>query len=474
MQKWFVLPACLVAAVAVVSEAHAEDLRVQQTPQAEAAQLTRQGTDGDHQRNPLTGQALVTDEAQIRDLQYRVHLMATGFRDLQGEGPFPPEAMAGRPSTDGTFQARVAGWHQTSWLDSGVTQIPAPRKRVSLGEIRAALAQPGETPTQPTPAPIARLETPPALEPLPGYAGAELRQALQAPPRNPGSTVPLRNAPQATASRSRLPINDSAPATAPTPAAQPVSRPVTSVASIPSVRVSTEGSGSLRSVTGKERAGRMPRPGNPPELAGVPAEDLMHPRMQRQLTEALDWYQGRAKTVARMAITRKARMSTELTPALTSVGVPTWVLGVAAVESGMNPAASPGSTYTGMWQMSPDSARSHGLKVSRGNDQRLDAGASSRAAGRMLSFLYKRYQNWPLALAAYNVGYGRVDRALKARPGADLAALVEAGLLPTPCLVNVAKYLTMGQILEFPELYGFYNPLEDAQGNRRESVAIVP
>lgn len=475
MQKWLILPTCLVAMSAVVWEAQADELKVQPEASAEAVQMTRQGEDGNHQRSPLVGHALVAEDPQIRELQYRVHVMASGFHDLQNAGFGNDGPSATAPSE--SLRLKKAGWEQTSWIESGVTQLPARRKKTSLGEIQAAFSQPGSTPATVQSEPIARLETPPELAPLPAGAGAELRQALQATPSSLKSQDASSTRSQVTRSGSTKAQNRSK-SNAPSSNSTASDRPVV-VANVPTLEGKNVGKAAgtadpdeLRSV--RMRAQQLERVTRTPELVGVRAESLDHPRMQRSLNDAEAWYQGRAKSVARVALTRKAQLRTSVVPALSSVAAPSWVLGVAAVESAMNPNARVGSTYVGMWQLSQDSGRGNGLVVRSGRDERLDPAASSKAAGKMLVWLYKRYSDWPLALAAYNVGHGRVDRALKARPGADLGELVDAGLIPAPCLTNVARYLTMGSILEFPERYGFDNPFVDEDGNRRNPVAIAP
>jgi membrane-bound lytic murein transglycosylase D len=62
-------------------------------------------------------------------------------------------------------------------------------------------------------------------------------------------------------------------------------------------------------------------------------------------------------------------------------------------------------------------ARQYGLTVTTFVDERCDPVASTRAACRYLAFLYRMYDDWTLALAAYNCGPGNVNRALK-RAGA--------------------------------------------------------
>jgi membrane-bound lytic murein transglycosylase D len=60
-------------------------------------------------------------------------------------------------------------------------------------------------------------------------------------------------------------------------------------------------------------------------------------------------------------------------------------------------------------------------------DERTDPDKSAHASARYLRTLYARFGSWPLALAAYNAGEGRVGRLLASR-GADDFAGVASGL----------------------------------------------
>lgn len=180
------------------------------------------------------------------------------------------------------------------------------------------------------------------------------------------------------------------------------------------------------------------------------ADDLLdHPLFRSYYDTALKYYQGRARSTVRVAAVRYSALEDRMAPLFESAEVPAWLLGVAVVEAGLNPAAVAPSGHAGLWQLSGDTARRLGLSVGRGRDERLDAVASTRAALKHLSELHARYGEWPLALAAYNLGSGRVDKALARRPGACLCQLVDRGLLPSMALQNVARYFAAAtQILE--------------------------
>jgi len=83
------------------------------------------------------------------------------------------------------------------------------------------------------------------------------------------------------------------------------------------------------------------------------------------------------------------------------------------VESNLNPVAASHASAVGLWQFIPSTGKLYRLKISSSLDERSDTHKASHAAATMLSQLYKRYGDWPLALAAYNCGPGRIDKLVR-------------------------------------------------------------
>jgi membrane-bound lytic murein transglycosylase D len=88
------------------------------------------------------------------------------------------------------------------------------------------------------------------------------------------------------------------------------------------------------------------------------------------------------------------------------------------IESALAATAVSPRGATGLWQFMPYTGKSYGLEVNSLVDERRDAVLSTRAACKYLRDLYKLYNDWTLAIAAYNCGPGNVNKAL-ARAGAE-------------------------------------------------------
>jgi soluble lytic murein transglycosylase-like protein len=119
-----------------------------------------------------------------------------------------------------------------------------------------------------------------------------------------------------------------------------------------------------------------------------------------------------------------------------------------AIESGFRPKARGRFGDVGMWQLRSPTARRFGLIVQESRDDRLDPFRSSQAAAKYLRYLHRRYRDWPFALAAYNAGEGRVDRARKRYPGASFWQLAGQGHLPNTSRNFVPRFLAIVRVSE--------------------------
>jgi membrane-bound lytic murein transglycosylase D len=77
----------------------------------------------------------------------------------------------------------------------------------------------------------------------------------------------------------------------------------------------------------------------------------------------------------------------------------------------------------GIWQFMKGTARKYGLTVDWWVDERRDPIGSTEAACAYLRDLYLMFEDWELALAAYNSGEGRIQRKLDRHQSEDFWSL---------------------------------------------------
>lgn len=102
--------------------------------------------------------------------------------------------------------------------------------------------------------------------------------------------------------------------------------------------------------------------------------------------------------------------------ALRRYNLPSELKYLACIESGLRQNAYSRARAAGLWQFIPSTGILQGLEINSYIDERYDLYKSTDAACRFLAQLYTEFQDWPLAIAAYNCGGGNVRKAI-ARSG---------------------------------------------------------
>ena len=144
-----------------------------------------------------------------------------------------------------------------------------------------------------------------------------------------------------------------------------------------------------------------------------------------------------------------------LKAAFLAEGLPAAMAWLAEVESGLNPRARSPAGARGLYQLMPQTAHDLGLSTFLPDD-RTDPDKSARASAQLLRRLREHFGSWPLALAAYNAGEGRIDRALEKGHATTYAEI--AGTLPAETRLYVPKVLATLAVREGVEPGGLPAP----------------
>ena len=142
-------------------------------------------------------------------------------------------------------------------------------------------------------------------------------------------------------------------------------------------------------------------------------------------------------------------------------GMPEDILYLAMIESGFSTRATSHVGAGGVWQFMRPTAKEYGLRIDHWVDERRDPVKATDAALDYLQMLHERYQSWYLAAAAYNAGYGRVDRALKKHAAACVArarAAARRGEIAESCEASGGESLYWEIIDQLPRETRDYVP----------------
>lgn len=146
-------------------------------------------------------------------------------------------------------------------------------------------------------------------------------------------------------------------------------------------------------------------------------------------------------------------------PILKREGIPDDFKYVAVIESHLGNVISPMGA-AGFWQLMPGTAQAYGLTVNNEVDERYDVEKATYAACQHFKDAYKYFHNWTLSAAAYNVGIGGIQNALKKQNTNnyyDLLLNKETGSF-------VYRILAYKTLLSNPEHFGITKKIKKGGG----------
>ena len=208
-------------------------------------------------------------------------------------------------------------------------------------------------------------------------------------------------------------------------------------------------------------------PAPPPEQASVPepppppADVWARMRPSFRLTplatplvqEWEQYYAKRPDYVARM-VERGSRYLYHVIEEVERRRMPAEVALLPMIESAYNPQAYSRAHASGMWQFIPSTGKLYGLRQNYWYDGRRDVLAATSAALDYLEKLHGMFNDWNLALAAYNWGEGAVSRAIARNQAKGLPTDYESLTMPAETRNYIPKLQAVRNIIANPEQFG--------------------
>jgi len=182
-------------------------------------------------------------------------------------------------------------------------------------------------------------------------------------------------------------------------------------------------------------------------------------------------FTGRLKGYLEDGLSRGARFLPMIQDVFRAEGLPLDLAYVPLVESAFKPDAVSRAHAKGMWQFMNGTALDNGLKHDWYIDERADPEKATRAAAKYLKTLYSMFGDWHLALASYNGGPGRVQKAMQRSRVDDFWELsASTRYLPRETRDYVPLILAAVIIARNPAQYGMN--IEPLQAPTFEKVAL--
>lgn len=141
-----------------------------------------------------------------------------------------------------------------------------------------------------------------------------------------------------------------------------------------------------------------------------------------------------------------------------------------AVESSVRTNVFSKAGAGGLWQFMPKTGKAFGLDIDSYIDERLDPYKSTEAAMKYLSKLYSRYDDWALALAAYNCGPSKVNKAIKKASSRDFWKISK--YLPKETRAYVPKFIAFCYVGKYHQFYDINPKYPDYNDLILETVKV--
>lgn len=165
----------------------------------------------------------------------------------------------------------------------------------------------------------------------------------------------------------------------------------------------------------------------------------------------VEYFTGRGRPSFQHWLDRKSVVGELVDDILVENGLPSELVYLSIIESGLSSRAVSNVGAVGPWQFMPGTAKGYNLRNDWWADERRDLEMSTRAAVKHIQMLHDQFGDWALVLAAYNGGHGRVARKIRQHGHDNFWDM----RLPSQTTAYVPKFIAAARVGADPEKYGF-------------------
>ncbi|UQZ88633.1 hypothetical protein C4J81_05190 [Deltaproteobacteria bacterium Smac51] len=182
---------------------------------------------------------------------------------------------------------------------------------------------------------------------------------------------------------------------------------------------------------------------------GVPME------LNRQVLLNINYFLNNARGFMTRSLSRGSKYIPMMKAIFRQKGLPEDLVYVALIESGFQTSAVSHAAAVGPWQFIAATGRRYGLTINDYVDERMDPVKSTYAAADYLTTLHDMFNSWPLAIAAYNSGEGKILRGMKNYGVSNFWDMSDvSGHLAAETRLYVPSFLAATFIAKDPGAYG--------------------
>ena len=162
----------------------------------------------------------------------------------------------------------------------------------------------------------------------------------------------------------------------------------------------------------------------------------------------IDYFSIRNRDYTRKLLIRETAYFPMFEEMLKKHNMPDALKYLTVVESAINPVAQSPVGALGLWQFMPATGKMYHLDYNNYMDERMDPEKSTEAACLYLKRLHAMFNDWEMALAAYNCGPGNVRRAIR-RSGYKKTFWEVYNYLPRETRSYVPQFMAVNYVMRF-------------------------
>ncbi len=170
----------------------------------------------------------------------------------------------------------------------------------------------------------------------------------------------------------------------------------------------------------------------------------------------IELFKGERRDKFEMALINSCKFIEKIKKIFQEENIPEDLAYLPLIESEFKIRARSRAGAKGIWQFIDRTGKLYSLDYNWWIDEKYDFIKSTRAAARHLKDLYNRYNDWYLALAAYNAGAGKIDKAIAKTGKADFWEIAKTKYIKAETKNYVPAFLASLIIAKNPAEHGFY------------------